>query len=347
MVFISKIFFFMMYTPNIGKTSESSVYILGQILAIPFIFLTLIPFYYIDKTEKGCNILTLSRYVNKKFSMAVGLFYWAYMIFTAVNTSINFDFYLTSAVYPESKSMVFIFVIVLSAMYCTMMGIEPLARFSGFVIITIIISGLLIFFPLLNEINLSYINLPKSIQWSEILKAVYYSVISKNEFVLLYIINDHTDDNLSKGVSKYVFWEVGFYELVSVFTLAVFGSNSKMLMYPLYMLSNMARLSVLERTDAIHAVIWIFVAFIKISLFITAATKILSERFSLSYKKAAFLNTAVTMFFSLALSKSFNALYNIRLFTMTGVLFLIFSFVIPVTVILLVKTKKLKVKRSV
>lgn len=346
MIFIGKVFFFMMYTPKVNKSAESSVYMLSQILALPLIFLTLLPFYYMEKNEKGHNLLTLTGFVNKNLGKIVSLAYWGYLIFVVVNSGINFDFYLTSAVYPESKSRIFIVTLILSALYCALIGIEPLARFSGFVIGAVVIGGIFIFLPLLKEVNLSYVHLPDEIKLGDFLSALYLSVVSKNEFALLYILNDSVKGNISKGVSKYVIGEIAFFEMVTFFTLAVFGSNSKMVMFPLYMLSNMAKISVLERTDALHAVIWVFVAFVKVSLFLIAASKILSEQFNLSYKKAVFLNTAVSMIISIILSKSFTILYNIRMFAFTGILFMSFSFIIPAVVVLLSKFKKSSLKRS-
>ena len=337
MIFITKLFFFMMYTPKMEIGMESTVYMIGQLCSIPFIFLSLLPFYYLNTNLPNYNIMECGKKVNFKFGKIIGMLYYFYMIFSVVNTLINFDFYLSSAVYPESKSYLFIIIITAACAYCGVLGIEPLARFSGFVIIALIISGAMIFLPLVSKVNLSFIHIPRDMGLKDFAKAVYMGIISNNEIVFLYIFADKIKGNASKGIGKYILTSVGFYELVAFFTVAIFGAYEKTVLFPLYSLSGVASLSILERTESVHVAIWVFVAFVKLSLLLIAAGKLLTGFIKMGLDKGVIISSAISLILALLISKSFKILHYIRIFMYTGVLFGIFIVVLPTMVAVSVK----------
>lgn len=132
---------------------------------------------------------------------------------------------------------------------------------------------------------------------------------------------------------------MAFYELVAFFTVVIFGAYGKTILFPLYSLSGMARLSILDRTEAVHVIIWVFVAFVRISLFIIGGGKILSNIIKISFDKCVLITSVISLIIALPAAKSFRILHEVRIFMYTGVLFMVFAVIIPTIISIGVKLK--------
>lgn len=348
-MFISNIFFTMMYSPK-GQTGIDSLsFMISELISVPLVFLTLFPFYYITNKQNNSNIITCSFKLNKAWGKITSILYWLYMMFVAVNTIANFEFFLSTAIYPQSNSTSFILIMMAVILYACLLGIEPIARLAGFVIIIVVISLLFILIPLFGEAKLYHLHFSSPVNIKIIASTIYMTTISNNDFVLLLLLNDITDNKLKKPLKKYIGLIVIFYELIAFVTAVTFGSYGKTILFPLYSLSAISEISILERMDSIHMMIWVFVAFLKACVFLFVSAQILSTFTKLKLKKSIFINTALVTIMSLIISKSFPILHNIDVFSKTGTLFLTFVLILPLITIIGLKfseRKKEKIEES-
>ncbi|MEG3007275.1 MAG: GerAB/ArcD/ProY family transporter [Oscillospiraceae bacterium] len=339
MMFISNIFFTMMHSPKIEEGVDSISFILCQFIAIPFIFLSLAPYCIMNKTQKGNNIISCSSLLSKNWGKLVGFMYWIYMLQILINTISNFEFFLSTAVYPHSDSASFIIIMLLVCMYACILGIEPIARLSGFVIIITVLSLIIIFFPLTSETKLFHLYPSKIVTINNLVNTTYVSIVSNVDFVLLFIMNDIIKGDITKSFKKYVPLVGSYYVLIAFFSSVTLGPYNKTVLFPLYSLSEISQISIFERMDSIHMMIWVAVAFAKGSLFLYCSCKALLQFTHINMKSAVIINTCIAVVFCLMISNSINALTTLSSFVLTGIPFLTFIIIIPIITLIGIKIK--------
>ena len=273
------------------------------------------------------------------------VFYAAFFIYAAINSLGAFSFFLTSN-FPElSQSWVVILLMCAVSLYASCLGIEALTRSSVFVgaifaalvfIVTISVTGeydvdnLQLMFPFSE-------NLPGDIFKETLLKLGRSSEICALPFLIC-----HVDKNKKTSVFYFLAVKLGFTILVLLAVKAVLGGYSQKIFDPFYTLSTYARISVIERFDAIYGFVWTLGAFVKISVLFYLGGMFIGYIFP-GMKNSASVSIATAVSFAVAVFIVSNNMWDnafLRSAHWTAVVFL--GGIVPIVALLLksFKTRK-------
>ena len=137
------------------------------------------------------------------------------------------------------------------------------------------IAFLFILFSSIPNVEMVNVKLPVNGRFREIALSAYGVVSNTMEILLFYLLLPYCKSKIKQGVFGLVISLTVLTELITFFIVSVLGDFAASQTFPFYALASMSELSIFQRLDALHMGIWVFVAFIKLSLLIFLATEIL------------------------------------------------------------------------
>ncbi|MBC8584682.1 spore germination protein [Youxingia wuxianensis] len=339
LLFLSRIFNIFTYTPHSQTSVPGSV----VLLAIPLAGIIMVALFFpawhlIQKSKMG--ILEAAQTVHPFFgNLCAGIIGMVCLLMGAYTVS-HFEFFMISTIYPQAESWIFVLLFLPVVAYAAYLGIEAVARMSVTVFIVVLGIILLVLVGLLPEINLVYVQSPFIGGWKMIVIGCIRQITNNMEILLFLLLVPTIRGN---GKKAYIIWIIlgaAMYEILSFFTLTSLGEYSATRLFPFYTAASVAKLSIFGRLDLLHIAVWVFVAFIRTTLYVYGAY--LSFRILFPKVKkgwgiflCAFLMTGVSMLNSLDMR--YLSVYSRVLFN--GVPFILVILLIPILTLLLGRKK--------
>lgn len=182
---------------------------------------------------------------------------------------------MVNAVFTEANVWVIVLPIMAVATYAAHIGIEGISRSGFLVMVGFMIAFLFILFSSIPNVEMVNVKLPVNGRFREIALSAYGVVSNTMEILLFYLLLPYCKSKIKQGVFGLVISLTVLTELITFFIVSVLGDFAASQTFPFYALASMSELSIFQRLDALHMGIWVFVAFIKLSLLIFLATEIL------------------------------------------------------------------------
>ncbi len=154
---------------------------------------------------------------------------------------------------------------------------------------------------------------------------------------------------INGNVNKSAFWFLVltflFVGITNFLIMGVFGDFFATQTFPYYALASVIEFSILQRLDSIHMTIWVFVSFIRITLFIIVTNTYLQNIIPKSAKKLGIVVTfLITVICSIVISHRTSALKTIN--SSVPIIVITLVFVIPTILLLTTKKKEKKCNES-
>lgn len=267
---------------------------------------------------KGVNILYIMYYIG----------------LIAMNIS-RFSYFASARLNTGSRAWYFSLLILLAATYAAYLGIEGIGRFSSLSFVILIISVVVLLGS--NLSNLEIVNFypiisnePKDIAFNMLL-------LSSNtaESVLFLALSKRVNGKKIKPfVIGIVFAYIAIFLLI-FFVIGVLGASASLQSYPVYSLSQLAKVGLFDRLDVIYNAFWIFAIFIKAAVLIYSIS-ISTKKYSHASKcmLSGFVGLALTVLATELLGKTSYP------HALTIIPFVIFTVVIPLLTLLFKKENK-------
>lgn len=226
------------------------------------------------------------------------------------------------------------------------MGIEAFSRFSIFVFAFTIIMFLIIGFSLLKEYNmLNFIN--PFYDGIQPIADLGWQNISRNfEIIAFILLIPFVKGNTKKILIAWVVILFTFLLFLNFIIVAVLGEQQIVELFPLYTISSLTEISVLNRLDDLFTTIWIFTAFIKSSLYLYLANMCIHKIAPNISKKITFPVLGILSFvICLLVSSSLVYINIINSIINSGVFIITLGFIVPFAILICTMIKK-KVKKQ-
>ena len=155
--------------------------------------------------------------------------------------------------------------------YAASLGFEAISRFSALVFVLTIIGVFGIAAASANKFE--SINLFPFMQndSAAVLKNAAYSLCSTSEIPLLFVLRPRVNGKAGKPFCFAIVLSCLLSLLIAVVACGVLGNMASVSAYPVFELSQLARLGTGERPEAVFTALWIFAVFLKISVFLYCA----------------------------------------------------------------------------
>lgn len=261
-------------------------------------------------------------------------FYGFYFIFSGAVNIAKFAVFSSTELNQSAKIIVLAGLMIVACAYAASLGVEAISRFGSMVFfITLLgIAGVMAE----GAGDFSYLNLFPVTQNSSksIIMNILFSVCSTNELVLFIALAPKVNGKTAKPYYFSIGASYFAMMLLIGFTVGVLGDTASLSAYPLFQVSQLSKLGTGERLEVIFTALWIFAAFLKVTLFLYCA----GEAFTFRNKAVRYIACAAAMFgisAYLIYGTSFESRQELVLYSA----FAVFAFVLPLLYLIFSRKK--------
>ncbi|MFZ5647645.1 MAG: GerAB/ArcD/ProY family transporter [Bacillota bacterium] len=274
---------------------------IAMVMAVPFLILA--------KRFPRQTLIQYSETLLGPLGKLIGVFYVWFFIHTSAITLRHLGGFFTTAVMPETPTLVFIISLALLAASAVRNGIEVIGRTGQVIGPALLVTFILIAALVAKDVN------PKALLplfdkgFSQLLYGGLIYAPRCNEILVAAMVAPYL--NLKKDINKAVF--VGFavyflfFMLVDATVIGVFGvEQAKTLVFPFFSLTQIISIGdFLERVEIFYLTAWILCLFIKVIIFYYAAALGTAQILRLKdYKPLAFPLGTIIVILSVLLVES-------------------------------------------
>lgn len=343
LIFISYMLVALTYIPTNEASAKNIDKLASVFIAMLIVFLSFLPVYFITKRNENYNIIDCVQRDAKPLTKPVALFYVLAFSYTVILTTSRFSLFITSVLLVESKTAVFIIIILVAACYAAFLGIEAIARASLFVFAVLIFSMIFSSIILLKDVDL--LNF-RPLFYNGTASAFAEAAVDASKLIeaaVLGILAPKIVGGIKKTVITFVisFWIA--VTLLAFLVISILGEYGSVQLFPVYTLVSLARIGNFHRFDAILSGIWIAGDFIKAAVLITVSSECMKYVVKGRRHRISMALTVLVIFaFSMFASYSFERYLAISNFVVTGVVTVMASVVIPLIFLIIDIIKKRK-----
>ncbi|MCI8623674.1 MAG: GerAB/ArcD/ProY family transporter [Provencibacterium sp.] len=340
MLLLCRTYTFFTAVPGFTEPVSGSGALVSLLFSALFSLAALLPAWLVLR-RSGTGILEYAYQKSKTAGYACSTLFGLGALFSAADCAVQYDFFITGAIYPNERNIIFIVLFTLCALYMAWMGLEAVARFSGPLLIALLFSLGLIILSLIREFDPLGMSPPDLSAFPAMLQSAYSTFSETGELVLALLFLPYLKGNVKKGFAGWLAAAVlllGTVIATAIYTVQDYAATQN---YPFYAIAKTALLFYFQRMDALHMVLWTMIGLVKMTLYLYICRQCFSnlcgprvQRWLLLGEGAAVIALGLVFSFYLEL---FRAAYRILL---SGVPLLLLVSAVPLALGLLPRKRK-------
>ncbi len=293
--------------------------------------------------QADMSLLTRCDGISSKLTAAVCLLYAAAAVWCAAVGAARLGVFLSAELFYGRDVRFMLLLLTAASAWAASRGLETLARTAVLFAALLLCCLLLILCGTLRDFSPAELPVSPADPPPDFIKGGMLTAVRSAEIAALLLLAPQTTGKTKKG---YFYWLAVFAGTAAIMYFAaagVTGSFGERQDYPFYTLTGIARLGEMERLDELLSAVWILCSFIKTSFFLYVSQKTLTHSF-FGKRKYLPLGIAAALLFSvsLPLAASRDAYLAATDLTVSGPLFLLFVFIIPLAVLAVSAVRKNK-----
>ncbi|WP_312640619.1 GerAB/ArcD/ProY family transporter [Hydrogenoanaerobacterium sp.] len=270
-----RVFNMLTFVPQMQGVQNAATVMLALPFAYLLLILILLPAALLLNRHRESNIIDCALKLSKPAGKVLGVLLFLYAVLIAADTVSNFEFLLTSVVYPETKSIFFILTFTAVCVYGAYMGLEPVTRVNTILFFISLFSIIFISVAVLPDAEFVYLQNPLYGGVAPVAKHALSACFANFDVVLWLLLAPDLKGNLNKN---FVYWTIlslfAVEYLVMLLTVGL-GDYAKSQMFPFFSLTVIAEISIFQRLDILHITLWTFIAFVKVTVYLYLASQCL------------------------------------------------------------------------
>lgn len=325
-----RIFNLLTFAPQMGSLENTASAMIALPVSHLLLALILLPAALLLNRYKECNIVDCALQLNKITGKVLAVLLFLYTAFVAANTISNFEFLLTSVIYPQTSPIFFILTFTAVCAYGAFMGLEPVTRVNTFVFFLSLAALVFISIAVLPSVNFVYLQNPMYEGAAAVAKQAVKHCFANFDVVIWLLLAPDLKGNINKS---FIYWAILSFiaveYMVTLLTVGL-GDYAKSQMFPFFSLAVIAEMSIFQRLDSLHITLWTFIAFVKVSVYLYLTSQCLGYLLPKRLKKTRILiGTAVSAGGALIISSSLPYLTRVHGVLHSGLPVAILAVLIP------------------
>lgn len=265
-LFLSRFFTLMTYQPTQQAVGGSTVLLTIPLSALAAVAVML-PFLWLYQKAQA-DPLTCAFRVSQSYGVVSSIILGLFCLFMTAYSVSHFQFFMVSTVYPQEQPWIFIVSMLAVAAYGAKMGLEALSRMGVLVFWALIAVTALLLVALIPNVRSVYLTNPLFEGYRAITAGTFGALANNAELVLFMLLLSRTKEKGGKVLSQWLILVTIWFVLFSFLTLTVLGDYVKARIFPVYSLTSVAQFSFFGRMDLLHIFLWIFIAFVRVTLYL-------------------------------------------------------------------------------
>lgn len=284
-----RVFSLLTFVPRIGGVQNGASVLLALPVSYLLLALVLLPALLLLRRHGGCNAVDCALQLNKPVGKLLAALLGLFSVLIAADTISNFEFLLTTAVYPQTPPLFFILTFAAVCAYAAFLGLEPVARVGT--VVFVIFVGVLVFLSaaILPKADFLALKNPMAGGSNEFFSLVIANCFSNFDVVLWLFLAPHIKGSTAKSFVGWLAVTLPFIEYLVLLLTVGLGDYAASQTFPFYSLAAYAELSIFQRLDSLHITLWTFIAFVKVAVYLYFAAHCLGYLMPRRMKKTSIL----------------------------------------------------------
>lgn len=341
-IFISNVFFAMMYSNYTVKNLDLLMLSVSAIIALAVLSVLLIPFFIFTKRSENENII---RVIQAKKPLLSGIFSILYIVYFAFSSAVSllaFSILLRNFINPGLSFIVFFLLTLCCCYYSAYKGIAAISRAATVFFILLVIAIICIFISLvfrINVLNYSHFFIEKP---ERIAENTAYLVGFASSFPSILLFTNKVRGNVNKTVFSAMVVSNILVFVFGIISFGVLGEYIHTTPYPFYTSTQLIELGAFQRLDGIFLSLWTVGMFVKVSLALYSLRETVQS--SMHAERAKSLNQILVVVVGIAAfaAAEFEPIQNIFMNLKIMLLFYILvTFILPMIAVLTMGKKRI------
>lgn len=263
------------YIPSFQDDVEGTAMLYGAVLAFFIQILIIIPAIVLNYRFNKDTVITLGYKKSKVFGVILSIVYLIVTLLTIIGNCRNFNFFIINAVFPSALTFTIAMVILIPCAVCALAGFEPLARAAT--IIFVIVLSFSVFIGAVATRDISFLNIRPIMDEPvrSVLSYTFHTISKNSELFAIILLLPKIKAPPAKFIGIYLTFTCVFHFLAVFVMQGVLGNYAHTQVFPYFVLTAVLEVPIFQRLDSIYMIIWIFVSFVRISLFFYLAGSLL------------------------------------------------------------------------
>lgn len=268
MFFVSRIIVTMTYSPALSNGDTLWDHLISVFISFILTFVLLIPILCLKNKYRSLSVLDLSVMRFGFVGSILNIFYGLYFAFVAVYTLTSYGIFLDNVIDEPIPSALILTAVIITACYGAYKGVEALARFSGIVLVGLLLTLAFMMFALVpsvkpeNYASVSYIN------GTQISNGIMLMMSRMSCIPALGVLYPIAKGNIFRSAAK---WNIALF--LTMFGLIVMltgamGDYLSVQLFPIYEAATAGEFGIFRRLDAFYIGMWTAGLFVKVALFL-------------------------------------------------------------------------------
>ncbi len=277
MFFVSRIIVTMTYSPALSNGDTLWEHLISVLISFVLTFILLIPILCLKRRYRNLSVLDLSVMRFGIFGRGISLFYGLYFAFVAVYTLSSYGIFLDNVTDEPIPSALILTAVIITACYGAYKGIEALARFSGIVLVGLLLTLVFMAVALVPSIQPENYASVAYIGGSQIANGVMLMVSRMSCIPALGVLYPLAKGNIFHSAAK---WNIALFLTMFAFIVMLTGAMGDYLsiqLFPIYEAATVGEFGIFRRLDAFYVGMWTAGMFVKTALFLYLSAKSFSK----------------------------------------------------------------------
>lgn len=333
------------FVPQQGGTVNAATAMLTMPLSLLLLAVVLLPAALLLRKRGGYGYIDCAMRLNKGVGTVLALLLFLYAAFIAADSISNFEFLLTSAVYPESSPAFFVVTFTAVCAYAAYMGLEPVTRVNAFIFVLFFFVVAFISLAILPKAEFVYLKNPLDGGTQSFLMQVVNGCFSNFDVIVWLLLAGNVKGSLVKSYAGWSLITLLTSEYLVLLIAVGLGDYASSRIFPFFSLAALSELSIFQRLDSLHITLWTFMAFIKVSVYLYLAAQSLGHVVPARLRGTAVVASVVAAGgLALLLSSDWSYLNTIQDALQTGIFVAVLAVLIPFALLLWTMGRERRVK---
>ena len=275
LLFLSRIFSILEYTPALGDSMTGMTLLLSTALSFLVQCVLVIPMLLLLYRYQNQNVLGCAYLVSPVLGkITAALFLLLFLAHLSGGYAI-FSMFMTNIVYLKSSPILIVLLLAAVCTVCACFGLQGLARAGSIVFVLFILSTVFLCLVASDSAEILNIHMIQEDGISRIIRGTLESTSKNAELFVLLLLLPQIAKPQKKRACTYWFLTLVFLftEVTQFIILSVLGDFGMKQMFPYYALTSVIDISIFQRLDSLHVTLWIFTALFRCTLYTICAAK--------------------------------------------------------------------------
>ncbi len=329
-ILLSRLLTLLTYTSYGADKMQNADFFPAVLFCFIFVLLFSVMLFVQQKMYPKKDLTDIAYLVSPVFSKGATVCYALFFVFLALSTLARLELFVSTIVFPDNDSALFVVICVLAACYAASLGIEAIGRTSTISLALFGAAFVFIMFAMADKID--FVNF-SPVFFDGVMPPLKSGLNAATRTVEVVMLTALLPKVTGKPMRAYAAWLCTF----TVFTVVVFffvfgglGDFALTQLFPIHSMAVLSEVGVFQRFDVLLTGIWILTAFIKISLLLYLQADLLQKSFRREWKNGYILAAgAIILALQIFLGGKFSDIFFGTTLLLRTVGYLVFALILP------------------